>query len=122
MTPEQLALLRGVTLLLEQMGSWHFGTIILLVFLSPWIFLWAYGAQQTKRDKDRDEQFKAVVQMYENNVKLLEVSLKREQQLEKHTEDMSGIVHLNTQTSTRLIEKIDNNMYCPLVREKGPQS
>ena len=64
------------------------------------------------------KQYKAdvgrVTGYYERNVELVE-------RYEKLSDDLSDIIHLNTQVMTRLVESINNNMFCPVVREAGPQ-
>ena len=60
-------------------------------------------AQQEKR-------FETVVTNYENNVLLVEG-------YQKLANDLAGIIHLNTQMMTKLVEKVDNNRFCPVVRE-----
>lgn len=59
------------------------------------------------------EDVKKVSSFYHSSVKLVEA-------YEKLSGELSGVIHLNTQVSTRLVERIDSNMFCPLVREKGP--
>lgn len=54
-----------------------------------------------------------VTRYYERNVELVE-------RYEKLADDLSGIIHLNTQAQTRLVESIKNNMFCPVIREHGP--
>lgn len=54
-----------------------------------------------------------VRQMYENNASLV-------RDYDKLSNDLMGTLQLNTQTLTRLVEKVNNNMFCPQVREKGP--
>lgn len=51
---------------------------------------------------------------YERNVELVE-------RYEKHADDLSEIIHLNTQVMTRLVEGINNNMFCPVIRDNGPK-
>ena len=51
---------------------------------------------------------------YERNVELVE-------RYEKHADDLSEIIHLNTQVMTQLVESIKHNMFCPIVRDKGPK-
>jgi len=58
----------------------------------------------------QDKRFEAVVRNYESNVILVE-------NYQKLANDLAGIIHLNTQAMTKLIEKIDNNMFCPISRE-----
>jgi len=64
------------------------------------------------------KQYKAdvnqVTTYYERNVELVE-------RYEKLSDDLSGIIHLNTQVMTRLVESINNNMFCPVVRDAGPK-
>ena len=50
---------------------------------------------------------------YEDNVKLVK-------DYGGLADDLSGIIHLNTQAMTQLVEQIKNNMFCPVIREKGP--
>ena len=56
-----------------------------------------------------------VTRFYEDNVLLV----KNYQRL---ADDLSGVITLNTQVQTQLVESIKNNMFCPIVREKGPQA
>ena len=60
-------------------------------------------AQQEKR-------FETVVTNYENNVLLVEG-------YQKLANDLAGIIHLNTQMMTKLVEKIENNRFCPVMKE-----
>lgn len=53
--------------------------------------------------------------MYKTNVRLVE-------KYEKLADDLANIIHLNTQAMTNLVNMIKNNMFCPLVRAKGPQN
>jgi hypothetical protein len=55
-----------------------------------------------------------LTRMYENNVDLVK-------HYEKLADDLSGIITLNTQVQTQLVEQIKHNMFCPIIREKGPQ-
>ncbi|MEW6489985.1 MAG: hypothetical protein AB1578_19010 [Thermodesulfobacteriota bacterium] len=70
---------------------------------------------QYKRDVDQ------VASMYRDNVTLVKETQHLAQRVAQLAEELSSIVHLSTQVQTRLVEKIDNNMFCPLVRAKGPQ-
>ena len=60
----------------------------------------------------QEKRFEEVVRMYENNILLV-------QGYEKLSGDLANIIHLNTQVQTKLVEKIDNNMTCPVIREGG---
>lgn len=61
-----------------------------------------------------DKRFEAVVRMYEDNVLLVKG-------YERLAGDLANIIHLNTQMQTRLAEKIENNMNCPIIRDGGLQ-
>jgi hypothetical protein len=54
-----------------------------------------------------------VTRFYENNVDLVK-------HYENLANDLASIIHLNTQVQTQLVEQIKNNMFCPMVRQKGP--
>lgn len=66
----------------------------------------------TQARTDSDKRFEAVVRMYEDNSLLVKG-------YERLAGDLANIIHLNTQMQTRLAEKIDNNMNCPIVRDGG---
>lgn len=63
--------------------------------------------------KNYKEDVDKVTNYYERNVELVE-------KYEKLSDELSGIIHLNTQVQTRLVESIKNNMFCPAIRQAGP--
>lgn len=76
-------------------------------------------AQEKEREKDLNKVLSAyhddvrtVTRFYEDNVLLVK-------NYQKLADDLSGIIHLNTQAQTQLVEQIKHNMFCPMVREKG---
>ncbi|MCF6265243.1 MAG: hypothetical protein L3J57_01705 [Desulfuromusa sp.] len=119
MTPEQLAAIRAIILVLDAVGTWPVGLLLFALLFGPWVGLWTYAAAQSKREKTQEEKFTAVVDMYNSNVELVKSYERSVQRWEKHSDDLSSIIHLNTQMMTRLVEQIKNNMFCPIVREKG---
>jgi len=64
-------------------------------------------------DRYRDDMAK-VTRYYEDNVLLVKG-------YERLAGDLASIIHLNTQAQTHLVEQIKNNMFCPVLREKGPR-
>lgn len=64
--------------------------------------------KQYKADVDK------VTAYYERNVDLVE-------RYEKLSDGLSNIIHLNTQMMTRLVESINHNQFCPVVRQAGPR-
>lgn len=55
-----------------------------------------------------------VRQFYERNVSLVE-------KYERLATDLKDVITMSTQVNTQLVEKIQNNMFCPVVRENGPR-
>ena len=97
----------GYVDIIKQLLSFGLSGLVLL--------MWYYSTSQIqtilkKYEQDMAEQRK----MYENNVVLV-------QGYEKLATDLSQIIHLNTQMQTRLAERIENNLWCPVVREAGPK-
>lgn len=61
------------------------------------------------------EDMRQLTRYYENNVDLVK-------HYEKLADELSGVIHLNTKAMTQLVEKIQNNMFCPTIRERGPKA
>ena len=59
----------------------------------------------------QEKRFEAVVRMYENNIKVVE-------DYHNLAKDLTGIITLSTRTLEGLVQKIDNNQFCPMVKEK----
>jgi hypothetical protein len=57
------------------------------------------------------EDMAKVVRMYEDNVILVKG-------YERLAADLTGIIHLNTQVQTNLVNSIKNNHWCPVARER----
>jgi hypothetical protein len=112
---------------------------LLLVFISAWLWFFLKKQQSFKctediaevigqHRKDIDqvlaqyrENISDIKRMYEHNVALVEDYARTYDRLEKlHNQTMDAIL-INNQSLTRLSERIMANMYCPLIREKGPQ-
>jgi len=60
----------------------------------------------------QDRRFEVVVRNYESNVLLVE-------NYQKLANELAGIIHLSTQVMTKLVEKIENNLFCPIVKKGG---
>ena len=104
MTPETVSAINAVCSLLERIGTWPVGTVLLIVLFGPWIMAFWVSRSQEKR-------FDAMKDMYESNVKLV----KGYEQLSGGLQDS---VMLNTAKWTQAIEKIDTNQFCPVHRTK----
>jgi hypothetical protein len=79
--------------------------------LGPWgvvFFLWW---DSRKQDAKWQSRFTSVEEMYKNNVKLVEA-------YEKMAGGYQDIVIFNTQKITGVIDRVDNNLFCPIVKDK----
>jgi len=102
MTSEAVSAVHAVAFLLERLGTWPIGLIVLIVFLGPWVFSFIMSRLQEKR-------FEAVTQMYKNNVHLVE-------SYAKIAEELHETVRLNSALWSEAIEKINTNQFCPAAR------
>ena len=80
--------------------------------------------KEIARQREADnEKLQAVLDQYEKDVTRVTRFYESNVQLVENYEKLSGelmqVIQLNTQVQTRLVERIDNNMFCPMVREKG---
>ncbi|BBO80183.1 hypothetical protein DSCO28_50550 [Desulfosarcina ovata subsp. sediminis] len=60
-----------------------------------------------------------IKRLYENNVHLVEEAQASNLRLEKLYGETLSVISLNTQAQTGLVKTIENNRFCPLMREKG---
>jgi len=60
-----------------------------------------------------------IKRLYESNSRLVDDCTKAFCRLDSVYDQVVDIVSLNTQTQTELVKSIENNRYCPLVRQKG---
>lgn len=95
--------------------------IILLVFFSggPALVVWLVMRSNQrlresieKQQQESEKRFDAVVQMYEDNVLLVK-------NYDKTADGLETVIHLSTKAITQLVEKINNNHFCPIVRERS---
>lgn len=106
MTPNDLAVATAIAAVVKEMGAWPPILVLAVLQIAPWLFMvWV--------TRSIEKRHAAAVQMYENNVLLVE-------NYEKISGSLLEVVSLNTQTQTRLQSAIRNNEFCPAVREKGP--
>ncbi len=104
MTPETAQTITAVAAIIERLGTWPVGTLVLAIIIGPWIFAALQGRGQEKR-------FASMEQMYKNNVKLVDG-------YEKLAALQHEVVTLNTAKWTEVKEKIETNQFCPLNRTK----
>lgn len=104
MTPEQVAVITTVATILERVGTWPVGSVLIAIAFGPWMMMILISRAQEKR-------FDAITKMYENNVELV-----------KNYEGVAKILHdtvvYNTQTLTQVKDTADNNLFCPMIKQQ----
>ena len=88
MTPDQVSALSAIAAIINQIGTWPIGTVIVAVILGPWLIMLLVSRSQDKR-------FGAVIEMYKNNVKLVE-------RYEKMAEEHVDTIRLSTAATSEL--------------------
>ncbi len=104
MAPDALHTLTAICSVLEKVGTWPIGTVLLIVLIGPWVFAMIVSRAEERR-------VEALKQMYESNVELVK-------DYHKLAEDLTETVRLNTAQWSSALGKIDTNQFCPLNRTK----
>lgn len=94
--------------IIVSIGKWPIISVMFGLVMGPWVMMYILSRGQEKR-------FEAVILMYEKNVDLV----KEYQTMSNNQQD---VILFNTQKMTEINTKIDNNLYCPLVRKKAKQT
>ncbi len=120
MTPADLKTLEVVLAILGACKTMPLGTLAILMAFGPdvllIIFFWIQTRDLKRIVTDNDKRFEAVVRMYESNVELVKDYQNALKEQQKLSGDLAGIITLNTQTQTHLVDAIKNNTFCPSVR------
>ena len=121
MTPDQISALTAIASALKVAGTLPFGALVILIVVGPWIGMFIMSISITKNlDKSlkvfgaefvsQEKRFESVVKMYENNVEVV-------RDYNHLAGDLTSIITLVTRTLEGLVQKIDNNQWCPLARK-----
>ncbi len=130
------SIITALTALLKIAGTGGIGLVALLALafmLCPAVAVWLimrsnrelavniqkdHAASEQRFEQlraDSEKRFESVVRMYEDNVLLVK-------NYDKTADGLQGVIHLSTQAMTKLVEKINNNHFCPIVRERSAPS
>jgi hypothetical protein len=110
------ALLTLAQIISELPGSiWTVVVILLLVLICQPFFL-LYGLFKLREEMKRgqavqDKRFESAVKMYEDNVLLV-------RNYEKLAGGFNEVLQLSIANLTKIIDKIETNQFCPLVRKE----
>jgi hypothetical protein len=102
-SPDQIAALTALSSFFANIGTWPLGSVAIVIVFGPWVAMGFISRSIEKRHE-------AAVKMYEDNVKLVI-------NYEKVSRELQGILVLTTQTMTQVKERIDNNLFCPIMRK-----
>jgi hypothetical protein len=112
-TPAEItALINSLATLADATGATPLVVLILGVCFAPWLVLILISISQHRR-------FEAVVTMYDNNFKQVEVTQGLAKDYKKMAENNRDLVIFNTTETSTLKQLMMNNMYCPIVRKKA---
>ena len=102
MTPAEISAITSLISALSALGKWPFVLLLFLVLAGPWILAVVLSFREQRR-------FEQVKRMYEDNVKLV----KDYNQL---AESQKDVLVMNVQTNQKLIDAIEKNQFCPMIR------
>jgi hypothetical protein len=105
MSPEQISALTAIAAIIEKVGTWPIGTIVLLVVLGPWVFAYLMNSKHEQR-------FAAVVKMYESNVQLVKDNEDLTKSYEKIVGEQADTIRLSTAATTELTTYLKNQVPC----------
>jgi len=98
MTPDQISVLAKVSELIGQIGTLPIGTLLLIVVLGPYIFMFFISRAMEKRQE-------AALKMYETNVRLVE-------KYEQVADQQADTIRLATAATTELTTYLKTKTPC----------
>jgi hypothetical protein len=104
MTPEQIAILTSFLALLSKWPVW--AGLILTCVIGPWA---AMGVYIRIIERNQEKRFTEFLSRYEANIGLVKFS-------ETVSQDYKELALMVNTALTTLVKLIENNLYCPLVR------
>ena len=141
MNPQDVAALMALLKLLNEMSSWPFGIVFFSMVLGPWICVLIFWRADSRRQQIRDDarqerraadkkhlqetlahyrqDVSEIKRLYESNSRLVMATNEAFKRLEKIYGETISVISLCTQTQAKLVDDIEKNQYCPIVRGKG---
>jgi thiaminase len=134
MTPQDAAALTMLLSVLKQMSTWPFGAVAFAMVIGPWMFAFIFWRMDNRRFVAQDEKYKEQIEttlahyrqdvseikrLYESNSRLVMATNEAFKRLEKIYGETIGVISLCTHTQARLVDNIETNQFCPIVRKKG---
>jgi hypothetical protein len=98
MTPDQISLSIAIAKIIENIGTWPIGSVIVAVIFGPWIMMGFVSRSMEKRHE-------AAMRMYEDNVKLVV-------NYEKIADEQADTIRLSTAATTELTTFLKTRTPC----------
>jgi hypothetical protein len=96
------AAITAICQLVDKIGTWPIASLLFFIIIGPWIMSFLISYNQQKR-------FEKVIEMYKNNVKLVEA-------YSKMSDSQQDVITLNTAKWQEAIDGIKTNQFCPTNR------
>jgi hypothetical protein len=128
MSPDQIAALPAIVSIIEKIGNWPIGLILIIMLLcigiGPYVFQWFNSRSMEKRQEAVTKMFEATQQMYKDNVVLVENYAKMSAEhvdtirlSTAATQDLTTFL----KTRTPCHQFINANLVATMHRAKDPQ-
>lgn len=98
MSPEQISMLTAAAAIIDKIGAWPIGSIVVSIIFGPWIFMLVISRAMEKRHN-------AALSMYESNVRLVE-------KYEKVAEEQVDTIRLSTSATVELTTYLRARIPC----------
>jgi len=137
MSPQDVAALTMLLTVLKQMGTWPFGVVLFAMVLGPWLFAFVFWRMDQRRFQSQEEKYRILInetldryrqdvseikRLYESNARLVMATNEAFKRLERIYGENISVISLCTQSMTKLVDDIEKNEFCPVIRDKrGPK-
>lgn len=98
MSPEQISLLAAFAKILENIGTWPIGSLIVIIVFGPWLVMGFVSRSMEKRHE-------AAMKMYESNVELVK-------NYAKVASEQADTIRLSTAATTELTTYLKTRTPC----------
>lgn len=137
MNPQDVAALMALLQFLDKISTWPFGVLFFMMIIGPWLFAFVFWRMDHNQYKKKDEMYQKTIKqtlqeyqenvsqirsLYESNSRLVVSTNEAFKRLEVIYKENVGVVSLCTQAMTKLVDDIEKNQYCPIIRDKGGPS
>jgi hypothetical protein len=105
MTPDHISALTAIAAILEKVGTWPIGSILILIVLCPWLALLVVSRAMDRRFAVFEKNHASVIAMYESNVRLVE-------KYERISNEHVDTIRLSTSATVELVQFLRGRVPC----------